>query len=64
MAVTGRKRHCFYCGVFVGHIPEHPCQAFRTEIVLPDVPVDVIPSRTEAETAESMRRYRRSLPRG
>lgn len=52
-----RSRNCPTCGVFVGHIKEHPCQAYRVEPELP-------PARTFPvidDKAERLERYRKGL---
>lgn len=56
------SRHCPACGGFLGRDPEHPCPFYREEPPLPDtIATDVIPTRTPAQLAESLRRYRRAI---
>jgi hypothetical protein len=59
----GSARHCRSCGAFVDRNPEHPCPFYREEPPLPeaDPSFNVIPQRTPAQLAESLRRYRRAL---
>ncbi len=47
----------------VRDIDDHDCPSFRTEEPLPsiDPSFQVIPSRTDAEKAEALDRYRKSL---
>ena len=57
------NRHCPACGGFLGRDPEHPCSYYREESPLPiiDPTFTVIPQRTPAQLAESLRRYRRAI---
>jgi len=63
MTVTAdyRPRTCKHCGVFVGHVPEHPCGAFRVE---PETaaPTDFHDSiASHRNTVDGLNRYRKGL---
>lgn len=54
--------HCRTCGAYVGRDIEHPCSMYREEPPLPegDPTFTVIPPRTPAQLAESLRKVRRA----
>lgn len=55
------SRTCPACGVYIGHIPEHPCSVYRKEPELPPERTDTTFLREGRNSAEGLERYRHYL---
>jgi hypothetical protein len=53
--------NCPWCGVYIGPIPEHPCQRFREEPALREVQRFDRSVTDLRNTADGLRRYREAI---
>ncbi len=53
-----RERTCSVCGVFIGHVREHPC-VYRIEPPLPDEPA--LSTFSGRNSVEALDNYRKGI---